>query len=200
MAGSQLTPGQQAILQQVSNEAAAPTQEKSTRRRPLDLKSLPDTELARLISLLQQESEERAIAACDPEALTTRAFHTMFTGRGEAMQPELDNGILVCAGSLRRTSATGHECTFVNVGGEWSWQHPDMLDDTVRKSPGKGGMDDLKTVTLIPVTDGTQVDLVTSKASSRDGHKAKKVVSYTVSDGDLEITTTRTPAKMTPSR
>lgn len=191
MTNQNLTPGQAAILEGVIDTAGPADVAPQQRSPEVAIGDLDDRELAQLISLLLQEQEERAIAASDPDALTESGFRTMFNSRGDALEPELVGGILVCAGSLKNTSSTSHVCSFAHVDDSWCWEHPDNLGDEVRKTPIKG-KEHQRSITLIPATEGTKVDFVTCRMTAREGHRAQKSISYVVSNGALEITDTRT--------
>lgn len=185
-----LTPGQAAILEGVIDEPATEAGTSVTRAPLTSISDLSDGEIATLVGLLLQEQQERAVREADPEALTADGFRTLFNSRGDAIEPVLVGGILMCAGSLKNTSATSHICSFVHVDDHWCWDHPDALNDEVRKIPAQG-REHQRSITLVPVTEGAKIDFVTCKMTPREGHKAKKSVSYTVTNGELEITDTR---------
>lgn len=192
MSTAQLTPGQAAILEDIF-DAPEPDDVQAVERKAANVSALSDSDLAELIGLLLQEQHERAVAQADPEALSVDGHDKMFNSRGDAMEPELLNGILICAGSLKNTSSTSHVCSFVHVDDYWCWEHPDTLHDDVRKIPVKG-RDHQRSITLVPVQEGTKIDFVTCKATARDGHKAQKSTSYVVTGGKLEVTDTRSVA------
>lgn len=194
MSEHHLTPGQAAILAGLPTEpgpAQVPHQPPSTGTA---IARLNDQELADLIGMLLDEQQERALSAADPAALIDDGFKRLFTSRGDALDPELTGGILVCAGSLRQTATTSHVCTFAVVDDDWCWEHPDILEDSVRKVEQQG-RDHQRSITLIPATEGTKVDLVTSRMTIREGHRAQKTSSYVVRQGRLEMTQTRSTPK-----
>lgn len=196
---SNLTPGQAAILDGIFEAPQEAPDAQQPKAPAASLKELGDRELADLINRLLQEQQERAVEAADPEALTTDAFNQMFQRKGDAIEPEIVAGILVCAGSLRHLSSTSHECSFVHIDEHWCWEHPDALSDDVRKIPNNG-REHQRSVTLVPITEGSQVDFVTCKLTPRDGHKAQKSISYTVVNGQLEVTNTRSAPKPSGGR
>lgn len=190
MSTENLTPGQAAIIAGTFDMPEDAQEPAAPRTIGAGMKDLGDRELAELIGLLLQEQQERAVNAADPEALTTEGFNQLFNRDGTALEPEITDGILVCAGSLRNTSSTSHVCSFVHIDEHWCWEHPDALNDDVRKIPSNG-REHQRSITLVPVTEGTKVDFVTCKLTPREGHKAKKSISYTVVNGELEVTNTR---------
>lgn len=193
MSTVELTPGQQAILDGfLSGEnPATPTATATPGAVTRDITDLNDRDLARLITMLLAEQQERAVRNSDPEALIADGYDRLFTSRGEALEPEIVAGVLVCAGSLKALSASSHECSFVHVDDAWCWEHPDALEDDVRKLQ-VNGRDNQRSITLIPATEGAKIDFVTCKMTPREGHKVKKSTSYTITDGKLEVTNTRT--------
>ena len=198
MSTPQLTPGQAAILEDIF-DSPEPVETRNPERNTANISALTDSDLADLIQLLLAEQHERAVEQADPEALTKDAYERMFNGKGDAMEPELIDGILVCAGSLKNLSTTSHVCSFVHVDEHWCWDHPDLLNDDVRKIPVKG-RDHQRSISLIPVQEGTEVDFVTCKATAREGHRAQKSTSYVVTNGKLEVTDTRSVASHSHGR
>ena len=193
MSEQQLTPGQAAIIEGTFDMPAT-SATPSPQGENVSIQQLDDQQLAHLISLLLQEQQERAVRDADPEALTIDGFNRMFTSKGAAEEPVLVDGILVCAGSLRNLSQSSHICSFVHVDEYWCWDHPDLINDEVRKIPNKG-KEHQRSITLVPVTEGTEIDFVTCKLTARDGHRATSSTSYTVVNGQLEVTDTRTAPK-----
>lgn len=190
MSTPQLTPGQAAILEGAidpPNDAPAPTPGEGS----VSVEDLSDREISGLIELLMQVQQERAVDSADPEALTADGFKRLFDSRGDALEPDLVEGILVCAGSLKNLSNTSHVCSFVHIDENWCWDHPDNLNDEVRKIPAQG-REHQRSITLVPVTEGAKIDFVTCKMTARDGHKAQRSTSYTVVNGALEVTDSRT--------
>lgn len=199
MSTTNLTPGQAAIIEGTLDAPPSRAATQSTGTATANVKSLSDSELASLINTLLSEQQERAVDAADPEALIQDGFNQLFNRNGEALEPEIVAGILVCAGSLRNVSTTTHVCSFVHIDDHWCWDHPDSLEDEVRKIPANG-REHQRSITLVPVTEGTKIDFVTSKMTPRDGHKAKKSVSYIVANGALEVTNTRSAPQPGPGR
>lgn len=193
-----LTPGQQAILDDATTTSTPEPSDTPTTLT--DLSQVSDKDLQNLIDLLLQEQHERAVNNADPQALIEDGFERLFTGKGDATEPELYNGLLICPGSLRPFSGTSHECSFAHVDDNWCWEHPDLLEDDVRKTPASNGHDHQRSITIIPATEGTKIDFVTCKATATGGHKAKRSTSYVVKGGQLEITTTRSTPKPGPGR
>lgn len=193
-----MSPGQQALLEQTSTqESKVAAREAAPPQNLFDVERLTDDQIYGLLSALQEEQQRRAVEDADPEALIKQAFGRMFTSKGSALEPEIVSGVLVCPGSLRNQSQTTHECTFVHVNEYWCFEHPDQLGDEVRKLPAQG-REHQRSVTVIPVSEGDAIDMVTCKATQRDGHRAKQVVSFTVADGMLEKVSVRSAPSTSP--
>jgi hypothetical protein len=79
-------------------------------------------------------------------------------------------------------SAANHRCRFVSVDQEWVWQSKQLIEETKKPSPGndKG----FRAIALIPVIEGTAVDVVTGKMQS-GLHRAEKVISFEIRGGEM---------------
>ncbi|TDT17887.1 hypothetical protein BDK89_3500 [Ilumatobacter fluminis] len=64
----------------------------------------------------------------------------------------------------------------------WVWDCGLLLREDKRSSPGVD--DGFRAVALIPVVDGTEIDVVSGRARS-GGHSVEHVVSFEVRGGDL---------------
>ncbi|RJL23942.1 hypothetical protein [Bailinhaonella thermotolerans] len=155
------------------------------------MRAWSDAQLREVAELVRAEQVRRAVLSADPEALCEAAFADAFTHRGIAGQPYLAGGILVCPGSIRRRSATSHDCVFAHVDDHWCWEHPDVLLDEVRKLPDKG-KEHQRSVTLIPVADGQKVDVIAGRMT-QGAHRATSVTSYQVDGDRLKLVQARTP-------
>lgn len=155
-----------------------------------DLRVLGDVPLGNLVTLAIEEQRRRALEGGDTEALVEDGFERGFNSKGEARDPWLASGILVCPGSKVDRSALSHECTFVNVDDSWVWESPDRIHDDVRNLPGPRTV--MRTVTLVLASEGMEVDMVSSK--QRNGvHEMKSVRSFVVKGGKLELVNARAP-------
>lgn len=149
----------------------------------MGLEDLADLELAELGEALADEMRRRALERHDPAALADEAF-TFFDSRGNAPNPSLTGGLLICSGSLKGRPQ-GHRCSFTTVDGErWVWEHAHEHDELRWL-----GDEQLLTVTIVvavPRMIVTQVDSVASNA----GHKRKAANSWVVRGDRLEPTAT----------
>lgn len=125
----------------------------------------------------------RALDRFDPVALADEAFGH-FDSRGNAPDPSLAGGLLICCGSLKGRP-NGHRCSFTTVDGErWVWDYEHLHDEMRWESD-----EQLYTVTVLlalPRMIVTQVDSVASNA----GHQRKATSSWKVTAGRLEPTAT----------
>lgn len=153
-----------------------------------DPKTLTDQNLSELFALCKVEILERAISACDPDALVEEGFEKGFKSTGLPVRPDLRDGILICYGARIDKSASSHECGFVRIDEKWVWEADDKIIDVIRNSATRNVQ--MRSVTLVAVADGTKVDVVYSKAR-QGAHELRSCESFTVSDGKLVLVNTR---------
>lgn len=131
---------------------------------------------------VRQVQIERAIAAGDHDAIIARAFEIGFGRDGLGVLPWVDGEVVVCPGGLVSKSRTSHRCRFVSVDDVWVWDSGLLLREDKRSSPGVD--DGFRAVALVPVVDGTQLDVVSGRARA-GGHAVEHVVSFEVRAGEL---------------
>lgn len=154
----------------------------------LRIESVPDDDLSRALAIIRGELERRALDAADPEALTEEGFTIGFTSKGLPVDPWVRSGILVCPGGKVDHSAMRHSCGFVRVDENWVWESPSVISDVVRY--GTGPRPSMRSVSLVPVPDGTKVDLVLAR--TRAGvHELDGVRSFVVEDQQLSLVSSR---------
>jgi hypothetical protein len=92
-------------------------------------------------------------------------------------------------------STTNHRCRFVSVDDVWVWDSGLLLREDKRSSPG--AENGFRAVALVPLVDGTELDVVTGRARGGQ-HSVDHVVSYEVRAGELVEVSQRTvtPANM----
>ena len=157
----------------------------------IDPAALTDMELAELLLQLRAEQQDRAIKACDPEALIELGFREGFRSDGLPRDPWIVGGILVCPGARLDKSATSHDCGFARVNDKWVWEADGKIEDVVRNTMNRRAQ--MRSVTLVAIDDTTVVDLV--YATCRTGvHKLKSARSFSVSASELVLDSERTPA------
>lgn len=147
-----------------------------------------DRTLSRASLILSLELKSRALANCDPDALIDEYFKEGFNSKEMPKDPVLFAGVLVCMGAKLDKSVMSHNCAFVRVSNSWSWEHGDLIKDEIRYLPGPKNR--MQSVSLIPVVDGTAVDLVESKTMN-SVHKLVGVKSYVVEGNDLILVSSR---------
>ena len=157
---------------------------------PLELE---DEQLHRAIAVLRAEQQRRSVERCDPAAIVEMGFTTGFTTTGMPKDPWLLGGILVCPGAKLDRSAMNHRCSFARIDTAWVWEHADLLEDVVRHLPGPQSR--MQSVSLVPVGDATAIDVI--EARTRNGvHELVGVRSFTVTDGQLLLVSTRSVGKV----
>lgn len=163
------------------------------------LPKLSTQEMQTMVGMLNDRLQEVAIQNADLEAITEKAFSEMFNRYGVAHEPQIYQGLLICAGSHRKPSSSSqnHECEFVCVNQQWVWDESlAPLVDDMRRIP-IGTKEHLRAITIIPASEGDTVDYVGQKYSRQTGHKPKRKISYIVKNGQLEVTNTRETPAMT---
>ena len=157
----------------------------------LDLASLSavsDSTLSRAITIITSEIHGRALKNCDSDALIAKYFKEGFNSKNMPLDPIMHEGILVCMGAKLDKSIMNHNCAFVRVNDSWSWENVDLIKDEIRYLPGPKSR--MQSVSLIPVVDGTSIDLVESKTIN-SVHKLVGVKSYELEQGRLILVSSR---------
>jgi hypothetical protein len=159
-------------------------------RHGLDVTTLGDAALSALLGDVRGEIHRRALASGDVQAVVEEAFAESFDAAGDAHTPFVHGGLLVCPGSRVNTSAANHRCRFAVVAGDWVWDCADLVHDEIRQiRSAKGGT---HSVSLVALTEGLEVDVVTSRAKS-GSHECQRVDSYSVVGGTLVKVGARRP-------
>jgi hypothetical protein len=146
------------------------------------LREMSADELHHVAEAVRQVQIERAIEGGDHDAIIARAFEIGFGRDGLGVLPWVDGEVVVCPGGLVSKSRTSHRCRFVSIDDVWVWDSGLLLREDKRSSPGTE--DGFRAVALIPLVDGTEIDVVSGRARS-GGHAVEHVVSYAVRSGDL---------------
>lgn len=147
-----------------------------------ELRAMSTDELHNLAEAVRQAQIERAIGAGDHDAIIANGFDIGFGRDGLGVLPWLEAGLIVCPGALVAKSRTSHRSRFVSVDDVWVWDSGLLLREDKRSSPGTH--DGFRAIALLPVVDGTELDVVTVRARS-GAHSVEHVVSYEVRGGDL---------------
>jgi len=146
------------------------------------LRAMSTGELHDLAEGVRQVQIERAITNGDHDAIIARAFETGFGRDGLGGLPWLEGDVVVCPGAIITKSRTSHRCRFISIDDVWVWDSGLLLREEKRSSPGVE--DGFRAIALVPVVDGTEIDVVSGRARS-GGHAVERVVSYQVRGGDL---------------
>ncbi len=146
------------------------------------LRAMSADDLHHVAESVRQVQIERAIATGDHEAIIARAFETGFGRDGLGVLPWIEGAVVVCPGGLVSKSRTSHRCRFVSVDDVWVWDSGLLLREDKRSSPGVE--DGFRAIALLPLVDGTELDVVSGRARS-SGHAVEHVVSYEVRAGEL---------------
>ena len=146
------------------------------------LRAMSTDDLHGVGEAVRQVQIERAIESGDHDAIIARAFEIGFGRDGLGVLPWVDGDVVVCPGGLVSKSRTSHRCRFVSIDDVWVWDSGLLLREDKRSAPGVE--DGFRAVALIPVVDGSQLDVVSGRARS-GGHAVDHVVSFEVRAGDL---------------
>jgi hypothetical protein len=146
------------------------------------LREMSADELHHVAEAVRQMQIERAITSGDHDAIIARAFEIGFGRDGLGVLPWLEGDVVVCPGALVSKSRSSHRCRFVSVDDVWVWDAGLLLREDKRSSPGTE--DGFRAIALIPLVDGTELDVVSGRARS-GGHAVDHIVSFEVRAGDL---------------
>lgn len=153
------------------------------------IRDMDDGELHDVAEVVRQVQIERAIGHGDDDAIIASAFETGFGRDGLGVLPWVEGSVVVCPGGMVSKSRTSHKCRFVSVDDAWIWESSLLLREDKRSSPGTD--EGFRAVALLPVVDGTGLDVVSGKA--RQGqHSVEHVVSYEIRGGELVEVSQRT--------
>lgn len=143
---------------------------------------LSDEVLHHLAEALNDEARRRAIAGGDHHALIADTFETGFGRDGLGADPWIEGDVIVCPGALVARSKSNHRCRFVSVDDVWIWESAELLEEEKRSNPGAD--DGFRAVALLPVINGTTLDVVSGRARGGQ-HSVDRVTSYVVRRGKL---------------
>jgi hypothetical protein len=143
---------------------------------------LSTDDLQQLAEAVRQVQIERAITSGDHEAIIARAFETGFGRDGLGVLPWVEAEVVVCPGAIITKSRSSHRCRFISVDDVWVWDCGLLLREEKRSSPGT--TDGFRAVALIPIVDGTELDVVSGRART-GSHAVEHVVSFEVRAGEL---------------
>lgn len=146
------------------------------------LREMSADELHHVAEAVRQVQIERAITSGDHDAIIARAFEIGFGRDGLGVLPWIEGDIVVCPGALVSKSRSSHRCRFVSVDDVWVWDAGPLLREDKRSSPGTD--DGFRAIALIPLVDGTELDVVSGRARS-GSHAVDHVVSFEIREGDL---------------
>ena len=146
------------------------------------VRDLSDDQLHNLAEVVRQVQIERAIGSGDEDAIIAAAFESGFGRDGLGVLPWVEGSVVVCPGSIVAKSKTNHRCRFVSVDDVWVWDSGLLLREDKRSSPGVE--EGFRAIALVPLVDGTAIDVVSGKARGGQ-HSVEHVVSYEVRGGDL---------------
>ena len=155
------------------------------------VRELSDEELHNLAEVVRQIQIERAITAGDHDAIIAAAFESGFGRDGLGLLPWVEGNVVVCPGGLVSKSTTNHRCRFVSVDDVWVWDSGLLLREDKRSSPGT--QEGFRAVALVPLVDGTAIDVVAGRARGGQ-HSVEHVVSYEVREGKLDEVSQRNVA------
>ena len=153
------------------------------------IREMSDDELHNVAETVRQVQIERAVGNGDEEAIIAKAFETAFGRDGLAVLPWVEGNVVVCPGGMVSKSRASHKCRFVSVDDTWIWESHLLLREDKRSSPGTD--EGFRAVALLPLVDGSGIDVVSGKA--RQGqHSVDHVVSYEIRGGELVEVSQRT--------
>lgn len=153
------------------------------------IRDMSTDELHNVAEMVRQVQIERAIGSGDEDAIIAAAFETAFGRDGLGVLPWVEGNVVVCPGSMVSKSRTSHRCRFISVDDTWIWDSQLLIREDKRSSPGTD--DGFRAVALLPLVDGTEIDVVSGRA--RQGqHSVEHVISYEIRGGELIEVSQRT--------
>lgn len=153
----------------------------------VDVSLMTDAELSALVAQASAVLLSRAVERGDVAALIDSGFADLF--RARELTPVLRDGLLIAPGVKVEKSRSSHDCTYLSVDGMWVWEHPDAIADERR--PLSGPKPRLASVTIVPVLEGTAVDVVTSRSRGGGPCRMTHATSYVVDGATLSRVSTR---------
>ena len=153
------------------------------------IRDMTESELHHVAEVVRQVQIERAIGGGDEDAIIASAFETAFGRDGLGVLPWVEGNVVVCPGGMVSKSKASHKCRFVSVDDTWVWESSLLLREDKRSSPGTD--EGFRAVALLPLVDGTGLDVVTGRARSGQ-HSVEHVVSYEIRGGELVEVSQRT--------
>ena len=133
--------------------------------------------------------QRRAVDSGDEEAVIDDGFQTGFGRDGMGVLPWISGHYIVCPGSIIAKSKSSHRCRFASVNDTWVWDSELLITEIKRSSPGTAG--GFRAVALLPIVEGTEIDVVAGRARSGQ-HRVEHVVSFEVRRGKLVEVSQRT--------
>jgi hypothetical protein len=155
----------------------------------LTLNNATDHEIAQIVDALRSTQHARALSRGDLEELVEVGFAKGFDSKGHAKNPWVEQGVVICPGSVDKRSAASHECAFVHVGDSWIWESEILLVDDVRHTV-LGTHAQQRSISLLDASNDLELDFIKSKERQR-AHTRVSVTSYRVQDGDVVLVPTR---------
>lgn len=138
--------------------------------------------LSHLRAAIDDEVRRRAIVGGDPDAVIAEAFESGFGRDHLGTNPWVEGSFIVCPGAIVSKSRTNHVCRFVSVNDTWIWDSGELVREDKRSLPGT--VDGFRAVALLPIIEGTELDVVSGRARS-GAHRVDRVTSLVVRRGEL---------------
>lgn len=143
---------------------------------------LQDDVLLHLGASVADEIRRRAVDAGDPDAAIADGFDTGFGRDGLAVLPWVTGHYVVCPGGLVGKNRSSHRCRFISVNDTWVWDCVELIQEDKRSAPGTD--EGFRAVALIPIIEGTSLDVVSGRLRGGQ-HSVERVVSYEIRKGEL---------------
>lgn len=164
---------------------------------PLSVATMSDLAIHSAIVELRAEQQRRAIELCDPDALVELGFQDGFKVDGLPRDPWLQGGVLICPGARIDKSVSSHDCGFARIDDAWVWESESKIVDVVRNVAQRRVQ--MRSVTLIATHEGMSVDMIYAAAKS-GAHRMKSARAFLITDGQLQLHSTRTPSPVFKER
>jgi hypothetical protein len=123
------------------------------------------------------------LAAQTLQEVAADAFGAGFDHHHAALLPWMEDGLLVCPGSVLGT-AVSHRCRFVALDGRWCWEHPMAIYDEIRRTETLRPR--FASVTLVGIEPGSEIVVVDSTVR-RAVHRMTRTVVMVLENGALTV-------------
>jgi len=154
------------------------------------LSKLDEKSLFELQNTISEVIKAKNLENGDIETIIDEAFNVAFPKFDVVgLNPWLEGSLLICPGARIDKSQVKHNCKFVVVGDDWSWESSNMISDVIRRDQSSKKFKQ-HSITLISPHEGMKIEVISQK-SQNGKHLVENIESFIFSNGKLEKTMTK---------